>query len=238
MSRCLDLEKYIKKLNVTEKEIEQSGFTIVYTTWKEKVSQIEECDYERFINDFFKGYRNRPSKRNSNATKTIPDPIIDKLILARISSFSNNSVDFIRFGHRLSMAAENIIGLILEEYIHNKVLSFGWSCCWGNCFKSVDLCSKEGELIQIKNKSNTENSSSNKIREGTKIKKWFRLKASNGETCWNTLPDLLGISVKEKLLSEDDFQNFASKLIKDNPQCLYVDSKEFESLTIKIKSLS
>lgn len=152
-------------------ETEESGFKIVTPVWLQQNSNASQADVESFINKFFNAYNHRPSKRISGKMTTVPDKLIDNLIGARIKSFTPNDIALIRFGHRLSMGAENIIGLILEEYIHTKVLKYGWATCWGSCIKAVDLCNKNGDLIQIKNKDNTENSSSDKIRAGTTIQK-------------------------------------------------------------------
>ena len=36
------------------------------------------------------------------------------------------------------------------EYIHKKIIPYKWSCCWGNSIRSVDFCSSNGNLYQIK----------------------------------------------------------------------------------------
>ena len=74
------------------------------------------------------------------------------------------------------MSAENIQGNLLEEYIAQKVRPYGFIWCEGNVLRAIDFCNTDGSLfLQIKNKSNTENSSSSNIREGTSIEKWYRL---------------------------------------------------------------
>jgi hypothetical protein len=210
-------------LQYDEFSVLTSGIKIVMPIWEEVSEDISEEAREDFINKFMKGYNNRPSIRHSNPTSTVPDPIIDHIIKARISKFSKEDIDLIRFGHRLSMAAENILGLILEEYIHNKSIKLGWSCCWGNSIQAVDFCSKEGQLLQIKNRSNTENSSSNKIRNGTKIEKWYRVNATKGTYHWEELNKILN---NADLFSEDDFIQFCETLIQKNPSALYVEEKK------------
>lgn len=214
----------IEDLFGNNENIIKSGFRIVQAVWKRVSVDISEAEEAKFVHDFIKGYDNRPSVRTSNPTGTIADQIIDTLIKSRILSFSDKDIERIKFDHRLSMAAENIIGLILEEYIHVNVLELGWSCCWGNCIKAVDFCSSDGKLLQVKNKSNTENSSSSKIRQGTQIIKWFRLYANNGKTNWDALNAIIG---KPALLSEDGFKRFAEELIKKNPNVLYLDEDTF-----------
>lgn len=210
-------------------ETEESGFKIVTPVWLQQNSNASQADVESFINKFFNAYNHRPSKRISGKMTTVPDKLIDNLIGARIKSFTPNDIALIRFGHRLSMGAENIIGLILEEYIHTKVLKYGWATCWGSCIKAVDLCSKNGDLIQIKNKDNTENSSSDKIRAGTTIQKWYRLSSRTGQTEWEILNTMLGIPASDKL-SEDKFIQFARDVVIVNPKCLYVDSVEYDTI--------
>lgn len=206
-------------------EVSYSGIDIVFKIWE---SIDEGKNISGFFGNFLKGFQNRPSVRTSNPTKTVSDPLVDSLLKAKIPSFSDFDIDLIRFGHRASMAAENITGLILEEYVHDSLIKYGWSCCWGNCIKAVDLCSNKGDLIQLKNKSNTENSSSNKIRVGTEIKKWYRFNAYNGSTCWN---ELNAMTNTPSLLSEEKFREFAYKLVKANPDVLYVNTSELNSVS-------
>ena len=203
----------------------ESGFMIVVPVWLTENPSAGMTDVDKFVKKFFSAYDNRPSQRISGKMTTVPDPLIDEIIEERIPAFSEKHIKLIRFGHRLSMGAENISGLILEEYIHSKVLKYGWATCWGSCIKAVDLCSATGSLIQIKNKDNTENSSSDKIRSGTSIKKWFRLSSKNGKTEWPALNYMLGIPAEDQL-SEKGFVEFARQLVRNNPQCLFVDRFE------------
>jgi hypothetical protein len=124
------------------------------------------------------------------------------------------------------MATENILGLILEEYIHTKVVARGWACCWGNCISKVDFCSSH-IMLQVKNRSNDENSSSSKIRAGTRIIKWHRINANNGSTNWQELDSIIGVS---QLFSEREYIDFATALIKRNPSALFVEKTELDKL--------
>jgi len=199
-----------------------SGIELVTKVW-ESIIKVKNVDEKNdFLKKFKSGYENRPSIRHSKPSNTIPDPIIDTIIHARMPKLASKDIELIRFGHRLSMAAENILGLMLEEYIHTKVLKFGWSCCWGNCIKAVDFCSENGILLQVKNRSNTENSSSNKIREGTEIIKWYRVNATSGACYWNELNTIIG---KAKLTNEDDFQEYCKSLITRNPYALAIEDQ-------------
>ncbi|AHN23121.1 SinI family restriction endonuclease [Lysinibacillus varians] len=80
-------------------------------------------------------------------------------------------------GHYLYMSAENMNGAILEEYLAEVLEPYGWIWCAGSTFRAIDFCyfGEKNILLQVKNKYNTENSSSSAIRNGTEIKKWQRL---------------------------------------------------------------
>ena len=221
--------KIMARRSYPQTMITESGFDIVVPVWLSENPTATRTVVDKFIQKFFTAYDNRPSKRTSGKMTTVPDKLIDNLIEVRIKSFTPDDITLIRFGHRLSMGAENIIGLILEEYIHTKVLKYGWATCWGSCIKAVDLCNKNGDLIQIKNKDNTENSSSDKIRAGTTIQKWYRLSSRTGQTEWGALNTMLGIPASDKL-SEEEFIQFARAVVIMNPKCLYVDSIEYNTI--------
>lgn len=66
-------------------------------------------------------------------------------------------------------------------------------------------------LLQVKNRSNSENSSSKRIRElvemlgcPVKITEWHRCRASDGSTCWEALVDNQDLS----LANEEGFHKF------------------------------
>lgn len=73
------------------------------------------------------------------------------------------------------MASENIVGDLLERYLAEKLEPCGWIWCSGTSVKAVDFIHYDNEkdewgLLQVKNRDNTENSSSSKIRDNTPIK--------------------------------------------------------------------
>lgn len=127
------------------------------------------------------------------------------------------------------MSAENIQGNLLEQYIASKVRPYGFLWCEGNVLRAIDFCNTDGScLLQIKNKSNTENSSSSNIREGTTIEKWFRLGTStrNGVKIpvykWQTLNTLInthktqGHSLPACNMTEEDYQAFLNRIASAN----------------------
>ena len=195
----------------------ESGFSIVLPIWKNLGGNPSPSEEKKFTQKFFKGYNNRASVRKSKPPGTLPDPMVDVIISTKLPSADLSKM---RFYHRLSMSAENILGSILEEYIHLKVLPYDWSCCWGSSVKSADFCSSSGTLYQIKNRSNSENSSSSAIRDGTDIKKWFRIDARTGRTNWDALSAIIG---KPGLFSEENFAEFCKNIILINPAVIYVE---------------
>ncbi|TGD21969.1 SinI family restriction endonuclease [Companilactobacillus suantsaicola] len=125
-------------------------------------------------------------------------------------------------GHFLYMSAENSNGGILEEYLASILEPRNWIWCSGESYTAVDFCyikDKDNvKLLQIKNKYNTENSSSSKIRTGTKIIKWYRLgkpKASNKFEPipnWDELIELINANDElRQLLNEKSYQNFIER---------------------------
>lgn len=115
--------------------------------------------------------------------------------------------------HKIAMASENIVGDILERYIANELEPHGWVWASGAVLQAVDFVYPLGNgqwgLLQIKNRDNSENSSSQKVRNGTTIKKWFRSystrkKSRVSDTNWESFPDL----PKNAVLNENEFLTF------------------------------
>jgi hypothetical protein len=152
------LNKEFTKLfrNITReikvKIIRESGLKMAFKIFLELENPNKE-KRSKFVKDFLKGYNNRASVRISNKSSVKPDAIVDIIIHSRLPNLTNEEVTMISSGHRVAMSAENILGLMLEEYIHLNVLEFGWTCCWGNVMKSIDFVSSKGVLLQVKNRS-------------------------------------------------------------------------------------
>lgn len=110
--------------------------------------------------------------------------------------------------HKIAMASENIVGEILERYIANELEPYGWVWASGAVLHAVDFVYRQNDgtwaFLQVKNRDNSENSSSQSVRNGTTIKKWFRSfsvarrkRATN--TNWEGFPDLPeGAALTEK----------------------------------------
>lgn len=188
----------------------------------DNIKGIDESEtIKKWLRKYKKGYEDRASKRASKAPGTVADPIIEALIHARLNGLSTNELTQITYAHRLAMAAENILGLILEEYLSIELVDAGWYCAWGATVKDVDFINEDGRLLQIKNRSNSENSASSSVRDGTDIEKWFRVQASRIEYKWAELNVICGT----KDLSEESFVKFAKEVLATNPQCLAIEDE-------------
>lgn len=187
---------------------------------------------QEYINRWVKSYcdavNHPPSLRTANPKSACTDPAI-RVIVQATQGITNEEASTGENMHNLFMSAENIQGNLLEEYIASKVRFYGFLWCAGNVLKAIDFCNTTGScLLQIKNKSNTENSSSSNIREGTNIKKWFRLSTStrNGTKRpvykWELLNTLInnhktqGYSLPPCNMTEEDYQFFLESVAITN----------------------
>ena len=133
-----------------------------------------------YMNKWVKGYvdamTNMPSARTASPKGPCSDPAI-RTIVQHSQGCSEEAAINGELMHNLFMSAENAQGLLLEEFIARNIRSYGFLWCAGNVLHAIDFCNEDGSfLLQIKNKDNTENSSSSTIREGTTIEKWNRLR--------------------------------------------------------------
>lgn len=146
--------------------------------------------------------------------QTVPDEMVS-FIMEIVFKHSKKETEEIKITHLESMASENAVGALLERYLDSVLREKGWAWCCGNFVKAIDFIKYDNGVwfeLQIKNRSNTENSSSSKIREGTSIHKWYRTEAKTGETMWNNVPE----PMKGLNLSEDGFKNFVKQYLKNN----------------------
>jgi len=179
---------------------------------------------ELYIDRWVKGYvdaRNSPpSTRIAKPKSACTDPAIRTIVKAT-QGLSDEAATAGETNHNLFMSAENIQGNLLEEYISLRTRDYGFIWCDGNVLRAIDFCNSDGTvLLQIKNKSNTENSSSSNIREGTSIEKWYRLgtrsQAGRKIPCyrWNELNELInnhrtkGLDLPPCNMNETDYQAF------------------------------
>lgn len=187
---------------------------------------------ERWVKGYLDAINNPPSGRTASPKSACTDPAI-KIIVKATKQLTDEDATCGENTHNLFMSAENIQGNLLEEYIALKIRPYGFLWCGGNVLHAVDFCNTDGSVfLQIKNKSNTENSSSSGVREGTTIQKWFRLgtRTQGGKKFpdykWTLLNNLInrhraqGKELPPCLMSEDEYQDFLRTKASLNPNLI------------------
>lgn len=139
---------------------------------------------------------------------TVPDDLIG-LILSACYGVAEHDQQTAIDMHMKAMGAENIIGNLLERYIASELEPRGWVWCSAPFVKSIDFIKPDPqmrtwELLQVKNRDNSENSSSSAVRSGTRIQKWFRTYSQTGASNWENFPDAQGRTA----LSATSFREF------------------------------
>ena len=175
------------------------------TSRKRTSTAVDAAQYLRGLANQFVAAR---SPRAPQKPQTIPDSVVGT-ILNGFYGIEQQSLPTIAETHLLSMAAENVVGEILERYIANVLEPRGWVWCSGSVVRHVDfiLPSSSGSpalLLQVKNRDNSENSSSSAIRDGTNIEKWFRSFSRKPNTNWSEFPN----KAARVLLSEAGFNSY------------------------------
>ncbi|HEY9646694.1 MAG TPA: SinI family restriction endonuclease, partial [Chroococcidiopsis sp.] len=99
-----------------------------------------------WLKKYSDSYENRISRRISQLPGTVADPIVSTIINARLTGLTEEHLEQIKYAHRLSMSAENIQGLLLEEFLAEQLVEYGWHCCWGNLIQHVDFCNVDSSL--------------------------------------------------------------------------------------------
>lgn len=147
---------------------------------------------------------------------TVPDEMVS-VILANYFSVPTEHLERAKQEHQLSMAAENMVGELLERYLASIMEPLGWVWCSGSTVKAVDFIRPPAvdggkwTLLQVKNRDNSENSSSAAIRNGTNIEKWFRTFSKKAQSNWAAFPD----QEVRWHVSELGFQEFVKKYLED-----------------------
>jgi hypothetical protein len=158
-----------------------------------------------------KYFTSKFTKVSPSIPQTVPDEMVS-VILKNFYKHPQEKLKNIKIEHQHSMAAENMVGELLERYIDSVLSKYGWVWCCGALVKHVDFIKKEDNgyrLLQIKNRDNSENSSSKAIRDGSTIEHWFRTFSRTGRTNWEAFPDK---SLKSHL-SEVGFVSYVEKYI-------------------------
>lgn len=173
---------------------------------------IGSKDYIRMQASAFASSRN---PRSPQPPATVPDEMVS-VILHEYFNVPLDDLKRAKDEHLLSMGAENLVGELLERYLASILEPRGWIWCSGSMIKAVDFIkppSKVGgqyKLLQVKNRDNSENSSSSAIRLGTHIEKWFRTFSKREGSNWGAFPDE---SIRP-LVSEPAFKDFVSAYLQ------------------------
>lgn len=190
-----------------------------------------------WINKFLKAWKQLPSAKIGEPKKAATDPALVQLVLKTQGLSSEEVVSWVRH-HNLFMSAENIGGNLLEEYIYSRVAQYDWIWCRGEILTAVDFCDRKcSRFVQIKNKSNTENSSAKGFREDRNAAIWYRMRANRSKegkivTMWPSLTEMIkeGCSreVPDDLFSEADFQEYILQAAAKNPNLITGSEKNSE----------
>ncbi|WP_448605005.1 SinI family restriction endonuclease [Thermoleptolyngbya sp.] len=172
-----------------------------------------------WLKKYNNSYENRISRRISQVPSTVADPIVSIIINARLTGLTTGHLEQIKYAHRLSMSAENIQGLLLEEFLAEQLADYGWYCCWGESVRYVDFCNVDGFLLQVKNRSNSENSSSSRVRINQPIEKWYRVDARTGSYQWSYFSN----QYNTDRFSEENFVAFVQQVLIRNPDALAIE---------------
>ena len=170
------------------------------------------------INKLREKFINGRKEKEFNKTDIIPDFAVYEYIKTKYN-FDDEEKEMVKKHHNISMDAENKMGHYLEEYIYNNIKSENWVWCTGDILRSMDFIKKTKNnkkepwfALQVKNSDNSENSSSNKVRKGTKIKirHWFRRFSKKNKTNWDKLVEITGC----ENLSNENFLEFLREKAK------------------------
>lgn len=176
--------------------------------------EIEE-GLTTLANRYFEAYRRSDFPTEPS---TVPDEMVS-VIMENAYGYSSTECERIKLEHQHAMCAENCVGNLLERYLDSKLRVSHWSWCCGEFVKAIDFLGRnensEWIALQIKNRDNSENSSSSAIRDGTRIQKWFRSFSKDTKkgrpyfTNWENLPPLM----RGYDLGEKEFKVFVSDYI-------------------------
>lgn len=156
--------------------------------------------------------------RGPKAPETVPDEMVS-VILHSYFKIPESDLSRVQREHSLSMGAENMVGELLERYLASVLEPLGWIWCSGAMVKAVDFIKPSSQtgnswrLLQVKNRDNSENSSSSAIRLGTSIEKWHRTFSKRQGSNWLAFPD----EQLRPLLSEEDFKSFVRNYLAALP---------------------
>lgn len=193
---------------------------------------VDGSTYRNYIDKWIEKYlsaeKSSTQNRHAKPKGSCSDPAV-KAIVKIATGVSEEEATLQESHHNLFMSAENVQGALLEEYIDSVISKHGWIWCKGNVLRAVDFCLPHPEvrLLQVKNKSNSENSASSAIRSGTSIEKWHRLgtKTEGGRKVpvyrWDDLNKIIeSTSGQPCRLSEQKYVQYIEEVAEQNPKLI------------------
>ena len=186
-----------------------------YLSWRSRKNYPDITDplgLRQLADKYFKGYRRIDFPKEPS---TIPDEAVS-IVMSAAYGYSIDQRERIKIEHQHAMSAENCVGALLERYLDSVLRAKGWHWCCGDFVKAIDFIRRDQNgqwlSLQIKNRDNSENSSSSAIRNGTPIQKWFRSFSKKASTNWANLPPhMRGFN-----LSEQGFLQFIESYLTEN----------------------
>ena len=184
-------------------------------------SKTEKKKYTYLSSEHQKNLRNKLDKGRSRVfqnPKTYADNAVYEFLRVKKKYKKNQLKNIIRYNYD-AMGAENIIGHYLEEFINENKGDESWIWCSGSILDKIDFIQKiENEkettwkALQVKSSSNTENSSSKKVRKDTEILMWYRRNAyKENSQDWSKLQEF----INNENLNEENFLEFLRKKAKN-----------------------
>ena len=169
-----------------------------------------DIDHQNFLKKKLKTSRNK----SFSITKTAPDNAVYQFLKKKFN-YTDEEIKLVIKYHNAAMGAENIIGHYLEEFINQNLINKNWVWCSGSILDKIDFIQKINDktdlkwrAFQVKNSSNTENSSSKTVRNNTQIEMWFRRVANKKNTFkWEEIQKITGCNN----LNEEEFLKFLKK---------------------------
>lgn len=174
-----------------------------------------ELYLDKLAEKYARGFDSKPLPR----PQTVPDPAL-AVVMEHGYLVDRGEIGTQIDGHRWAMVAENVVGDLLERYIYSELGEDDWIWCAGEVVKHCDFIrggvgrGNRWESLQIKNRDNSENSSSSRVRIGTEIQKWHRTVSRTGETRWDEFP----VGSADVQLSEHGFQEYIIEYIGNLPK--------------------
>lgn len=184
-------------------------------------------DYiNKWIHRYVKALKSTPSAKLAHQPSSAPDPALGVIVGTKLKLNEKDLQEQIR-AHQMFMSAENVQGSLLEEYIAINAEPEGWIWARGETLRACDFVRPSKiitSFVQVKNRDNTENSSSLAIRNGTQIQRWFRLKTTKvsgipvPKMMWENLNKMLGLEPSK--MTEEGYQKFLRQVVESNPSII------------------